>query len=101
MAGQQIEGLLIDPKWLEEGKDLATCGVCKMVLEQPTTGCPEGHAFCRQCYVAELALSKQCPTCGHATKVKPLNLSPQEPVSCSWSTTGDRSLKPSPVSPKP
>ncbi|KAJ1478779.1 hypothetical protein T484DRAFT_1960447, partial [Baffinella frigidus] len=74
MAGQQIEGLLIDPKWLEEGKDLATCGVCKMVLEQPTTGCPEGHAFCRQCYVAELALSKQCPTCGHATKESRLQM---------------------------
>ena len=41
MAGMQIE-----PAWLEEGKDTATCTLCLMVLEQPTSGCPDAHARC-------------------------------------------------------
>jgi len=62
--------MLIDPDWLEilvEKKEKATCSVCLMVLEHPTSGCPEGHVFCRQCYVAELCKRKQCPTCRHST----------------------------------
>jgi uncharacterized coiled-coil protein SlyX len=38
-----------------------------MVLDQPTVGCPEGHALCHQCYLAELFKRKQCPTCSHPT----------------------------------
>jgi hypothetical protein len=63
MAG----GIPIDTAWLEEGREMAECPVCFMVLEHPTTGCPEGHALCRQCYVAELHKRKECPTCQHAT----------------------------------
>ena len=63
MAG----GVPIDTAWLEEGREMAECPVCFMVLEHPTTGCPEGHALCRQCYVAELHKRKECPTCQHAT----------------------------------
>ena len=57
-AKQQIE-----PAWLEDGKDVAACPVCMVVMEQPTSGCPEGHAFCRQCLVTELTQRKRCPTC--------------------------------------
>ena len=57
----------IDPALLEEGQDTATCPMCKMVLNQPTAGCPEGHVICRQCYVSELSRKKQCPFCHHPT----------------------------------
>ena len=57
----------IDPAWLEDGKDMALCPVCLMVLDQPTVGCPEGHALCRQCYVTELSRRKKCPLCQHPT----------------------------------
>ena len=62
-----MAGIPIQPAWLEEGKDMAECPVCWLVLEQPTSGCPEGHALCHQCYVAELHRRKQCPVCSHAT----------------------------------
>ena len=57
----------IDPAWLEDASDTAVCPVCSMVLDQPTVGCPEGHAFCRTCYVAALSHSKACPLCRHPT----------------------------------
>ena len=57
----------IDPAWLEDGKDMALCPLCLMVLDQPTVGCPEGHAFCRKCYVTELSHRKKCPLCQHPT----------------------------------
>ena len=63
MAGMQIE-----PAWLEEGKDTATCNLCLMVLEQPTSGCPDAHALCKKCYDTWLIQKKQCPTCRHPTK---------------------------------
>ena len=63
MAG----GVPIDTTWLEEGREMAECPVCMMALDDPTTGCPGGHALCRQCYIAELHKRKECPTCKHAT----------------------------------
>ncbi|KAJ1492471.1 hypothetical protein T484DRAFT_2945917 [Baffinella frigidus] len=34
------------------------------VFVEPTSGCPEGHTFCRQCYESVLAsMQKKCPTC--------------------------------------
>ena len=57
----------IDPACLEDGKDMAQCPVCRMVLNQPTVGCPEGHAFCRICYVESLSRRKNCPMCNHNT----------------------------------
>ena len=61
----------IEPAWLEEGQleeqATATCPVCKLVLEQPTSGCPEGHAACNKCYVEELSHRQRCPTCRHPT----------------------------------
>ena len=62
-----MAGMQIDTEWLEEGKEMAECPLCMMVLDQPTVGCPEGHALCHQCYVAELFKRKQCPTCSHPT----------------------------------
>ena len=62
MAGMQIE-----PAWLEEGQDTATCTLCLMVLEQPTSGCPDGHAACNECYDEELSHRKRCPICRHPT----------------------------------
>jgi hypothetical protein len=58
----------IEPAWLEEGKDTATCNLCLMVLEQPTSGCPDAHALCKTCYDKWLIQKKQCPTCRHPTK---------------------------------
>ena len=65
-------GMRIDPEWLEDGRDLAGCTVCHMVLKQPTTGCPEGHAMCRVCYVTELSQRQRCPLCQHPTDVSRL-----------------------------
>ena len=62
----------IDPAWLEDGKDMAVCPVCYKVLHQPTVGCPEGHALCRECYVTELSHRKKCPLCQHPTDVSKL-----------------------------
>jgi hypothetical protein len=65
-----MTGMRIDPVWLEEEdhhKDSATCFVCTDLMEQPTSGCPEGHAACRKCYVECLARNKECPQCRHPT----------------------------------
>ena len=61
----KISAMKIDPAWLEdqEGRDMR----CFMVLDQPTTACPEGHALCRECYVMELSLRRKCPLCQHPT----------------------------------
>ena len=53
MAGRQSRpraSMLVDG----EGKDLATCSVFLLVMENPASGCPEGHAFCRECFLAWL-----------------------------------------------
>ena len=52
---------------LEEGKDLAACTVCMFVLERPTSGCPEGHVFCGDCYATWLGHTNTCPTCRQPT----------------------------------
>ena len=62
----------IDPDWLEEGEDTVTCPVCTIVLDHPVTGCPEGHALCRDCYVQELSQRKRCPTCRHPVELTQL-----------------------------
>jgi hypothetical protein len=63
----EIAGMQIEPAWLEEGKDTATCTLCMMVLEQPTSGCPNAHALCKECYDRWLMHKKECPTCRHPT----------------------------------
>ena len=57
----------IHTAWLEAGKEKVECPVCLLVLDQPTVGCPEGHALCSPCYVDELSRRQQCPVCSHPT----------------------------------
>ena len=35
-------------------------------------GCPDGHSFCRACYVKWLRKNKGCPTCRHAADKRKL-----------------------------
>ena len=58
----------ISPDFLEEGKEMAACPMCRMVLTEPTSGCKEGHAVCKFCYLAELAKTNQCPVCKESTE---------------------------------
>ena len=51
--------------WLVEYDDIVKCPICLSLLKVPTTVCPQGHAVCRDCYVAELAFRKKCPLCKH------------------------------------
>ena len=62
MAGMQIE-----VEWLEDGENTPQCPVCMMLLDKPTSGCPEGHLLCRGCYVESLSTRKKCPICNHPT----------------------------------
>jgi hypothetical protein len=49
-----MAGTKIDPNLLENGQDTATCPACLMVLEKPSSACPEGHVFCRECLGSKL-----------------------------------------------
>jgi len=40
-----------------------TCGICKEVLEKPTTVCAEGHMFCAACIADWERERCDCPTC--------------------------------------
>jgi hypothetical protein len=55
----------IDPDLLEIKFDDCVCRLCLGVMQEPSSGCPEGHCFCSDCYVKELRERKQCPTCCH------------------------------------
>ena len=61
----------VDPKWLEAGQageEDCTCGVCLMLMEQPTSGCSEGHCLCKACYLKILQDDKRaCPSCREPT----------------------------------
>jgi hypothetical protein len=35
------------------------------VLEIPTSGCPEGHTYCRDCLEKALKKARKCPACRH------------------------------------
>jgi len=35
------------------------------VLEIPTSGCPEGHTYCRDCLAKALKKARKCPACRH------------------------------------
>ncbi|KAJ1470992.1 hypothetical protein T484DRAFT_1845638 [Baffinella frigidus] len=63
-----MSSMKIDPAWLEDGREKATCPVCIMVMERPTAGCPDGHALCLNCYATELSYRKKCPLCQHPTE---------------------------------
>ncbi|KAJ1494452.1 hypothetical protein T484DRAFT_1877599 [Baffinella frigidus] len=56
----------LDPCWLvEKPPDDFICQVCMNVLQQPTSGCPEGHCYCKECYVKALQNiggNRSCPS---------------------------------------
>ena len=73
----------VDPKWLEAGQDTeedCTCGVCFMLMKEPTSGCPQGHCLCKPCYMAILQGGgpAACPICreptdeGKLQRIRPL-----------------------------
>ncbi|KAJ1490921.1 hypothetical protein T484DRAFT_1776215 [Baffinella frigidus] len=56
----------IDPDLLEVKFQDSVCALCFGVMLEPSSGCPEGHCFCRGCFATELRARKRCPTCRHA-----------------------------------
>ena len=61
-AGSPVAGW-IDPDLREEKDEDSVCGLCFGVMVKPASGCPEGHCFCKPCYVKALARNKSCPSC--------------------------------------
>ena len=57
----------IDPDLLEVKNEHCVCALCFGVMVEPTSGCPEGHTFCRACYDKALHRKLQCPTCREPT----------------------------------
>ncbi|KAJ1468361.1 hypothetical protein T484DRAFT_1855535 [Baffinella frigidus] len=64
---------VLDPCWLvEKPPDDYICQVCMNVLQQPTSGCPEGHCYCKECYVKilqNIGGNRSCPSCRFPTNV--------------------------------
>ena len=61
----------MDPKWLVEGQaneEACTCRACKMLMEQPTSGCSQGHCLCKPCYLTIIeGATPVCPVCNEKT----------------------------------
>ncbi|KAJ1494541.1 hypothetical protein T484DRAFT_1765258, partial [Baffinella frigidus] len=55
----------IDPCLLEDKVEDSICALCFGLLAKPVSGCPEGHSFCRVCYIKALRERRLCPTCRH------------------------------------
>ena len=55
----------LDPDFLEEASADCVCALCFGVMVEPTSGCPDGHSFCRACYLQTLHQRNSCPTCRH------------------------------------
>ena len=53
----------IDPDLLEIKFQDCVCALCLGVMVEPTSGCPEGHSFCKPCYGEALEEKRECPTC--------------------------------------
>ncbi|KAJ1494555.1 hypothetical protein T484DRAFT_1765324 [Baffinella frigidus] len=64
-AGAAPVARWIDPDWLEDKCEDCECSLCFGVMVEPASGCPEGHIFCKPCYVKELRERKRCPACRH------------------------------------
>jgi hypothetical protein len=54
---------LIDPDLLVQQCKQCICDLCYGVIIKPVSGCPDGHSFCRACYVKALVRNKSCPAC--------------------------------------
>lgn len=55
----------IDPDFLEVKFDDVICTLCFGVMDEPTSGCPDGHSFCSTCINTELRIRKKFPLCRH------------------------------------
>ena len=68
---EQDGRLSIDPASIIGQTDLAkhnaTCPICRCVVEQATSCCPQGHCFCFLCLKRWLREKNECPTCRHKT----------------------------------
>ena len=60
----------IDADLLEAPCDACRCALCFGIMalgNVPTSGCPDGHTFCKPCYDSALDQKKACPTCRYPT----------------------------------
>ena len=76
-AGDEANaGLHIDPNIIKGQTDLAkhnaTCAVCRFVVEQATSCCPQGHSFCYTCIKRWLRTKNECPICRYKTGTEDL-----------------------------
>ena len=55
----------IDPDLLEVKFLDCVCALCFGVMVVPSSGCPQGHAFCGACLDKALRERPLCPTCRH------------------------------------
>jgi hypothetical protein len=39
--------------------------ICLNVLDVPTSGCPEGHTYCHECFRKVMQKQRRCPACRH------------------------------------
>lgn len=61
---------MIDPKYVDgEVDEHLLCSICTLILKQPTSGCPQGHSFCAECYKEAFVHTPKCPTCRHPTEL--------------------------------
>jgi hypothetical protein len=67
------------------------CALCLGVMVEPTSGCPEGHSFCKPCYDTALEEKQECPTCRRPVDARKLvRMRPLEdiiaelPMRCEW-----------------
>ena len=65
----------VHPDWLVEPcEDKYVCNICTNLIDQFCVGCPEGHPYCRSCYVEALLPPREpcCPMCNHPTSLERL-----------------------------
>jgi len=52
-----------DPDFLVVECTDAVCALCLGLMITPTSGCGDGHSFCRNCLTKELRIREKCPLC--------------------------------------
>ena len=97
----------IDPDCVEgEVNDNYVCAICQLLLDEPTSGCREGHAFCKDCLAKAHESNGTCPTCrapasaSGLTRNRPLeNMITSVKVKCvHFEDRSKRRRRPSPAS---
>jgi hypothetical protein len=81
----------INPDLLEIKFQDCVCALCLGVMVEPTSGCPEGHSFCKPCYAKAMDKKRECPTCRRKVdqeklvRMRPLeNIIAELPMRCEW-----------------